>query len=470
MPWVAQIVIAGGGICGLATGMLLAGDGHEVRVLERDPAPPPRGPDDAWATWSRRGVAQFRQIHYLLPRVRHLLEAELPRVADALTAVALRHQPLADVTTERREEDDELVALTARRPVAEAAVAGVADRTDGLVIRRGVGVRGLLSGAGTRAGTPHVNGVVTEAGEELTADLVIDASGRRSPLPRWLHDIGARPGYEAREDSGLVYFSRHFRSDGGAAPPTLGPLLQHFGSLSVLTLPADHGTWGVGLIASAQDGALRALREEGRWSAVLGALTPVAHWMEGEPITGVQVLTRLEDRHRRLCVDGTPVATGIVAVADACASTNPTLGRGIPLGLMHAIGVRDLLRDHDVTDAADFAVAFDALTEAELAPAYQAVVTADRHRLGEIDAAIRGATYETDDLAWHAYRALETVAHHHPDLMRGWFRVAGMVASGTEVFSAPGLLARLSEILADHPVGRDEPVLERARLLELVSG
>lgn len=419
--------------------------------------------------WSRRGVPQFRQIHYLLPRVRHLLETELPHVAAALAAVALRHQPLADVTTERREDDGELEALTARRPVAEAAVAGAAHQSDGLTVRRGVGVAGLRTGPAALRGVPHVAGVLTDSGEELAADLVIDATGRRSPLPRWLHEVGARPAFEEREDSGFVYLSRHFRASDGAVPPTLGPLLQHFGSVSVLTLPADHGTWGVGLIASAEDAPLRALRDPARWSAVAGALAPVAHWIEGEPITAVQVLRRLEDRRRRLCVDGTPVATGVIAVADACASTNPTLGRGIPLGLLHAIGVRNLLRQQAMEEPVDFAVDFDALTEAELTPAYRAVVVADRHRLGEIDADIRGATYETDDLAWQAYRALERVAHHHPDLLRGWFRIAGLLASGTEVFSAPGLLARLGDVLAEHAVGQAEPALERARLLELLT-
>lgn len=465
-----RIAVVGGGVCGLAAGMLLAGDGHEVTVLERDPAPPPPDPADAWDVWARRGVAQFRQIHYLLPRVRQLLEAELPEVADALGRVALRHQPLADVATDPRDDDGVLVALTARRPVAEAAVAVVADDTAGLTVRRGGGVRGLLTGTQILPGVPHVTGVVTDAGEELPADLVVDAGGRRSPLPRWLHEIGARPCHEEREDSGFVYFSRHFRSTTGSLPATLGPLLQHFGSLSVLTLPADHGTWGVGLIAGAGDRALLPLRDPERWAAVANALTPIAHWVDGEPITGVQVLNRLQDRRRRLLVGGQPVATGIVAVADACASTNPTLGRGIPLGLMHAICLRDLLRDHGADDPGGFALAWDDTTEAHLTPAYRAVVVADRHRLGEINAAIDGAEYETDDLAWQAYRALETVAHHDPDLLRGWFRIAGLVASGTEVFSAPGLVARLGAVLAEHPIDGAGPVLSRDRLLELVSG
>jgi len=466
----SRIVVVGGGFCGLATGLLLADDGHEVTVLERDPSPPPSAPADAWDLWERRGVAQFRQIHYLLPRVRHLLEAELPAVADSLGRVAFRHQPLADATEVPREDDADLVALTARRPVAEAAVAAVAERTSGLVVRRGTGVRGLRTGPGSLRGVPHVVGVVTDGGEELPADLVVDAAGRRSPLPRWLQDIGARPCHEEREDSGFVYFSRHFRSTNGSLPATLGPLLQHFGSLSVLTLPADHGTWGLGLIASAGDRALLPLRDPDRWTAVAKALTPIAHWIDGDPLTGVQVLNRLEDRRRRLVVGGQPVATGIVAVADACASTNPTLGRGIPLGLTHALGLRDLLRSRSVDDPGGFARAFDDVTETTLTPAYQAVVVADRHRRGEFDAAIDGAEYRTDDLAWQAYRALETVAHHDPDLLRGWFRIAGLLASGTEVFSQPGLLARLSAVLAEHPVDRARSGLSRERLVGLLSG
>jgi len=43
----AEIVVAGGGICGLNAAMLLAGEGHAVTVLERDPEPPPRTAEEA---------------------------------------------------------------------------------------------------------------------------------------------------------------------------------------------------------------------------------------------------------------------------------------------------------------------------------------------------------------------------------------------------------------------------------------
>ena len=65
----AEVVMVGGGVVGLCGGLLLARDGHRVTLLERDPAPPTR-PEDAWTGWERRGVNQFRMLHYFLPPAR----------------------------------------------------------------------------------------------------------------------------------------------------------------------------------------------------------------------------------------------------------------------------------------------------------------------------------------------------------------------------------------------------------------
>jgi 2-polyprenyl-6-methoxyphenol hydroxylase-like FAD-dependent oxidoreductase len=40
----AEVLVLGAGLNGLATAMLLAGDGHTVTVLERDAAEPAGGP------------------------------------------------------------------------------------------------------------------------------------------------------------------------------------------------------------------------------------------------------------------------------------------------------------------------------------------------------------------------------------------------------------------------------------------
>jgi len=80
----ARIVVIGAGVVALGTAMLVAGDGHQVVVLERDPEGPPSNPLDAWETWERPGLNQFRMAHAFLGGFRAVLDAELPQVAKAL--------------------------------------------------------------------------------------------------------------------------------------------------------------------------------------------------------------------------------------------------------------------------------------------------------------------------------------------------------------------------------------------------
>jgi glycine/D-amino acid oxidase-like deaminating enzyme len=60
-----KILVLGGGIIGLSTAMMLARRGHDVTVIERDSEPTPDSPEEAWQSWERRGVVQFRQPHNL---------------------------------------------------------------------------------------------------------------------------------------------------------------------------------------------------------------------------------------------------------------------------------------------------------------------------------------------------------------------------------------------------------------------
>src|SRR3954465_15820271 len=98
----ATITVLGAGMTGLTTAMLLAGDGHEVTVLERDPATP-APPAQAWEQWERPGVGQFRRAHYMLPRWRIELEEALPQVRDELEeAGGIRFNPIIAAREERR--------------------------------------------------------------------------------------------------------------------------------------------------------------------------------------------------------------------------------------------------------------------------------------------------------------------------------------------------------------------------------
>jgi 2-polyprenyl-6-methoxyphenol hydroxylase-like FAD-dependent oxidoreductase len=452
---VAEILVLGAGLGGLSTAMLLARGGHQVTVLERDPAEPPPAAQ-AWEAWERRGINQFRLPHLMLPRWRAQMEQELPEVLDELTAVGgLRVNMLASLPETRRgplrDGDERFETVTARRPVLEAAVAAVAGRTPGVTIRRGVAATGLLADPLPGTQTPHVQGVLTAGGRTVRADLVVDCGGRRSALGSWLEAVGARRPAEEREDCGFVYYARHFRTTTGELPAARANVLQHYNSVSLLTLPADNGTWSVVFTTSSRDPALRALRDPSRWNAALARYPLVAAWGEGEPITGVDAIAGIEDRHRRLVVDDRPVATGVVAVGDAWACTNPSLGRGAAIGLLHASCLRDILRDVDPGDPEKLARRFDEATTTVVEPLYRMTVGFDRHRLAEIAADVDGTPYVTDDPRWLVGKATFAASLTDPDITRAYLSLASLLVTPDELFATPGLVDRVLQLGAGAP-------------------
>ena len=469
----AEIVVIGGGLNGLLAAMMLAKDGHHVVVLEKDPAPPPSTAAAAWSDWERRGINQFRLPHFLASRWRQVVEAEAPEVVTLLeNAGALRANPITDapesVTGGRQEGDERFDILTGRRPVVEACVARSAEATAGVAVRRGVEVTALR--VATAKPVPRICGVVLDNGEQLDADLVVDAAGRRSGLPRLLADAGAAPPAEEVEDCGFVYYGRHFRSRTGSLPFSFGPPLQHYPSLTTLTLPADNNTWSVTLVGRARDTELRPLADPAVWDRVARSYPLIAHWLDGDPVEDrMAVMSGIEDRIRHFADDNGPIATGVVAVGDSWSCTNPSLGRGASIGAMHVQLLRDTIRTHGVDDAASFAEAFSEATARVVEPWYRATLAFDRHRLAEMAAQIEGTHYAPDDPGWALTKALEKATSSDSAALRAFADIGTVQQLPEEVFSRPGLMDTVLEKGAgwehDAPPGptRDE-------LLALIRG
>jgi 2-polyprenyl-6-methoxyphenol hydroxylase-like FAD-dependent oxidoreductase len=459
-------------MCGLAAAMMLADDGHEVVVVERDAAPPPPSPEDAFAGWDRRSVAQFGLAHFLLARGTGIMRRELPEVYDLLTRHGgFRYNMVTSLGSrmegfEPADDDDRFELLTGRRSTLEWAMASAAEAHPGVTVRRGEVVDGLTAGTPLVDGVPHVTGLRLSTGEDLLVDLVIDASGRRSPTLDWLDDLGARAPVEHNEDSGFAYFGRYFRSADGSVPASLGPGLIPYGSFSVLTLPADNGTWSVTLYGLSTDKPLRRFRDPEVHERVVRACPLQAHWLDGEPISDMAAMAGVVDRHRQFVVDDQPCATGILSVADASSCTNPSLGRGITLGLMHVEVLRSAIRDH-IEDPWTLALAFHEATERDMRPWHDTSTALDRRRVREMRAIVAGEAIEPEPAAEIA-NLLAAASTSDPQCSRILGELTNCLAMADEIFARPGVFEHVVG-LAGAVTVKPAPGPDREQLLELVS-
>jgi 2-polyprenyl-6-methoxyphenol hydroxylase-like FAD-dependent oxidoreductase len=441
----ARILVIGAGICGLGTALLLARDGNDVTVLERDAEDAPDSAPASWDAWRRKGVAQFRQPHNFMPGLRALLEAELPDVQDRLRAAgAARFDLLAAVPPSLTDHaprpiDDKLWTYTARRPTGEWVFLEAAAREPRVVMRRGVEVAELLTGSSAHSGIPHIAGVKTRDGESLYGELVVDASGRASRATKWLAAIGSRAPHEEAEDCGFTYYTRFFR---GTQPAFRMGALTSLGTISLLTLPGDNGTWSVTIFAASDDKALRRLRDPDIWMRVVRAYPLHSHWLDGELISAVLVMGGVVDRYRRFVVEGHPVATGFVAIADAWACTNPSAGRGLTVGMLHGRALRNVLRE-SAGDAYALARRFDAATEQEVTPWYRAQIALDRARFSQMRALRDGATLPPPEGLSLQCLALLAAASMDADLFRAWLEYVGTLTPIQEILRRPGVVEKL---------------------------
>ena len=181
---------------------------------------------------------------------------------------------------EPRPDDDRFRFVTGRRPTAEWVFANATNETEGVTVRRGVGIEALVTGPSAVDGIPHVTGVRTSAGDEVRADLVVDAMGRRSPLVDWL-DRARRPrttgrvrGARIRLLHPLLRGPRGSRDDRPTTRPDGDVLAAHLAGRQRLVVRHDLGSGG--RHRAPQGPGSRQLRQG-------AAGVPVPHALAGRP-------------------------------------------------------------------------------------------------------------------------------------------------------------------------------------------
>ncbi|KRE30066.1 FAD-dependent oxidoreductase [Mycobacterium sp. Soil538] len=359
------IVVVGAGPTGLFTAIALARRGHEVTVVDRDP-----GPVEG-RLWRRRGVMQFAHAHTFRGPVVDALQAEIPGAVDHLVEAG------ATVATA---DDGTAVALRCRRELFERVLRTVASCQRRLTIVTGHGDRVVLDG--------HRAVGVQVDGAGMSADLVIDASGRAGRIARGLGLAG--------EDApcGAAYVTRQYRlDDTAAAGPVNGPIglsLSLSGYFAVAFVH-DNGAFSVTITHDGTDPRLRLLRHAPVYEAAVRAIPLLAEWIDrAHPITPVLPGGRLHNSYRpQVDDDGRPMVPGLLAVGDSVCTTTPLAGRGVTLAFRQAQALVDRL-DRRPGDPVAVAVEFDRWCRDHIRPWFLDHVHCDGDRLrrwagGDID-------------------------------------------------------------------------------------
>jgi 2-polyprenyl-6-methoxyphenol hydroxylase-like FAD-dependent oxidoreductase len=323
-----RVGIIGAGPTGLFLGAALQRRGHSVTIVDRDGGPEPDG------SWPRKGVMQFHHAHAFRGPVAGALHRELP---EAYTRwLELGAEPVTAPGS------DVLAGIRSQRSTFEKALREVVAAEPGLTLLRGH-VRGVRQVDGVAIG-------LDVDGTAIPAELVLDASGRSSPVTR---DLGEREGFGG--DCGLAYVDRLYRLRPGAEPgPLAGPIAWQgdFDGYLVLVFPHEQGVFSTVIMRNGHDAELKLLRHDAAYDAACAAIPGLAAWTDparaeplGSVFPGGSLLNHYRGQRR---VDGRPLLSGLVVVGDAVGTTTPNYGRGVTLALMQA---ERLLADVDAYGA-----------------------------------------------------------------------------------------------------------------------
>lgn len=335
-----HVIVVGGSLAGLCAARVLSDVTERVTVYERDDLPD--GPAN------RAAVPQGRHVHMLMARGAAEFESHFPGLLDGMVADGvpiLENRPdcihfgaAGHVLGTAHRLQSEFTAYVPSRPQLEWQIRQRVLAIDNVdIVHAGVAEP---THDPTRA---RVTGVLLDSGETVTADLVVDATGRGTRLPVWLEKWGyGRP----REDGvnvGIGYSSQRVQvPDGLLAEKVVVAGASTAQPLGIGMLFYEDGVWnvttfGVGRVEPPQTFAQMCdLADEILPAHVSSALR------QGIPLGEVAFHKYPTSRWRRYDkMDRLPA--GILPFGDAVVSFNPTFGQGMTMTSLQAGHLRRAL-------------------------------------------------------------------------------------------------------------------------------
>jgi 2-polyprenyl-6-methoxyphenol hydroxylase-like FAD-dependent oxidoreductase len=465
-----KIIAIGGSVTGLAAAAALSDRGHEVLILERESTEPPATLAEAANGWPRPTVPQAAHSHAFGSRGTNILREQLPDVYAALVEAGAGEVNLANFTpptlgpVERIPSDDLLNMLTVRRSTFEWVLRSKVLAREGVSLRTGATVRGLVVDG------DRVTGVRLDGGEELSADLVLDASGRKTSSAKWLEEAGLPVPEAQGESCRITYYTRYYRRLSPAPP---GPLNRGFGaggmwdSYTAVLFLGESDTFSISIGVLPDDKPMKDLRDEAAFTAAIRVTPLLAGWVapgNSEPISPVYAMGGLDNSSRFADPGADRLTVGFYGLGDAVCTTNPANGRGVSLALAHVYELADLLAAHPTVDRGQ-AAKFAGATKGLLAPWLYEAMANDRGRAGLWEAVAAGPRPQMPPPGVVHFGAAVAASIKDVEVWRRVAQVMMTLVSPAELYANEEMAQRIGKALAGGP----PPQLPGASRAELVA-